>query len=611
MRSLPKDALLWTAFRNRPIENAASEKPSVYKGRCSRWQFSRIGGNAAGVARHWGWAICKNEFAMSWVKKLTLAALLLCLPHGMAATASSEDSAHWVRDLKNDCAIFDASLRDGDTIVWSGDCRDGLGDGAGTVRFLRAGIEIEAFTGTFAKGVAQDGDVTVHWGNGWTYAGGMAHGEFDGQGTLTNSSQDMFQGAWKDGKLNGHGTFRRADGETYTGDWKDDLPDGHGVLTRADGSKAEGEFLAGKLDKPMAAPTSLPATDGAVIAAVSPARGDASAATAPPGLDGLAAQSRAAVDGSLLSFKVLEGGMERDISAPTGDTEKTTFTFINDKLGTVATNGGFGPANAAGLFRVTEEGLEISYGDGRNETVSLAGDGVTIRQTALNEPASCRSFYPQGHVFSDAEKKAAVAAYASRLGLGGPPTATSCAASGPQTAAAHPPHALRAAEALPAAKKTALLAKPGEMLAAPQLVAVKDSRVHLIDVAPVPVATASATAGVPGDAGHCLHVDSDGLHWGMRNACDFDIQFAYCLAHGGNSLTGCGGGGVAGSVAANSFGALLADTSLKQSGADFDFRWLACKGGAGEVAAHLDRTDPPAGRCERATDIKLAKGDSK
>ena len=31
--------------------------------------------------------------------------------------------------------------------------------------------------------------------------------------------------------------------------------------------------------------------------------------------------------------------------------------------------------------------------------------------------ASCRSWYPAGHVFSDADRKAALNAYASRLGL--------------------------------------------------------------------------------------------------------------------------------------------------------------------------------------------------
>ena len=77
------------------------------------------------------------------------------------------------------------------------------------------------------------------------------------------------------------------------------------------------------------------------------------------------------------------------------------------------------------------------------------------------------------------------------------------------------------------------------------------------------------------------------------------------VADGDSSLTACGDKGVVttsvgGSVAANGFGALSADTSLKDKDGSYKFRWVACAGGAGEVVAHLDRADPPAGRCERA-----------
>ena len=104
------------------------------------------------------------------------------------------------------------------------------------------------------------------------------------------------------------------------------------------------------------------------------------------------------------------------------------------------------------------------------------------------------------------------------------------------------------------------------------------------------------------DASHCLKVDSDGSHWGFRNGCSFDVQFAYCLAQGGDSLTACAAGGAPGSVAAGGFGALMADKSFSENDAEHDFRWLACDGGAGEVVAHLDHADPPSGRCVRAGD---------
>jgi hypothetical protein len=43
----------------------------------------------------------------------------------------------------------------------------------------------------------------------------------------------------------------------------------------------------------------------------------------------------------------------------------------------------------------------------------------------------------------------------------------------------------------------------------------------------------------------------------------------------------------------------MADTSLSDKDASHNFRWVACGGGAGEVVAHLDHFEPPAGRCER------------
>ena len=143
---------------------------------------------------------------------------------------------------------------------------------------------------------------------------------------------------------------------------------------------------------------------------------------------------------------------------------------------------------------------------------------------------------------------------------------------------------------------------------------VKPSEVHTIDGGAIAVPSISgAMAMTPpsaplasdrNDAGHCLKVDSDGGHWGFRNSCDFAVQFAYCMAGGDNSLAACGDSGavttsVAGSVAAKGFGALMADTSLQEQDGAHNFRWVACAGGAGEVVAHLDRSNPPSGRCER------------
>jgi hypothetical protein len=336
------------------------------------------------------------------------------------------------------------------------------------------------------------------------------------------------------------------------------------------------------------------------------------------------------VDGAALNLTPIEGGIERDITAASGATEKTTFTFINDRLGTVAADGGSAATNVTGFFRLTDNGVEVRYADGRGEILSEGNDGgVELRLDSPGAPGVCRSFYPAGHSFSDTEKKAAVAEYAIRLGLAPPEAKPSC----PGDVAAATPPASPQAKPAPKPEHHADARRPVGKLAANatlkdkvgtlETVAVKDSVVHAIDAMPMPVMPVTANAPViaapsagsaePGqhDASHCLKVESDGLHCGFRNACGFDIQFAYCLAAGGDNLTACDAGGAMGSVSAGSFGALMADKSFSETDAEHDFRWLACDGGAGEVVAHLDRFDPPSGHCVHAGDVASNQRDGK
>jgi hypothetical protein len=606
---------------------------------------------------------------MPALDRAVLAALILCLPRG-AGAAPSSDTGHWATDPNTRCALFDATLRPGDTVNWIGECRDGRAEGLGTASFFNNGAEFESFTGTFAGGVAKDGHVTVRWGNGWSYEGDMVAGRFDGQGLLINDKKDRFEGNWKDGKLNGTGSVIHDNGERYDGEWKDDLPNGHGVLIRADGSRLEGEFANGKFNggpAPAAmasAPPAMPVSTDKVSTDKVSADKQASEKIAidqPPkpadpaepvkpstpasALSSLSGKKLLAVDGAALALTSIEGGIERDITAANGTLEKTTFTFINDRLGTVAADGGTGAANVTGFFRLTDSGVEVRYADGHGEILSAKDDGVLLRLETPGASPACRSFYPAGHAFTDTEKKAAVAAYASRLGLGvAADVKSACSGDvaqtppstpgqpGPDAKARAPEHhtdARRPAKATPASLRASpgLAAAVKDKMAALAPVTVKDSVVHAVDgMPPIPatpgeiaaIAPPAAGSAIVGqhDASHCLRVESDGLHWGFRNACAFDVQFAYCLQSGGDALTACDGPdnksvSVAGSVPAKSFSALMADKSFSEKDADHDFRWLACDGGAGEVVAHLDRIDPPSGRCVRASDLASNQKDSK
>ena len=138
---------------------------------------------------------------------------------------------------------------------------------------------------------------------------------------------------------------------------------------------------------------------------------------------------------------------------------------------------------------------------------------------------------------------------------------------------------------------------------------VNNSEIHTIDNLASTAVAITPRPFLPNSIGEnasrCLKVDSDGNHLGFRNSCDFAVQFAYCTVDDGNSLTACTGNGtvsagVTGSVAPSGFGALVADTGMRDKNASHKFRWIACGGGSGEVVAHLVTAEPPAGRCERS-----------
>jgi hypothetical protein len=248
-----------------------------------------------------------------------------------------------------------------------------------------------------------------------------------------------------------------------------------------------------------------------------------------------------------------------------------------------------------GVFRVTDTGLEAQFGDGHTEQLSVNGYNGLSLATHAGSGTSCVAWYPAGHVFSEAERRAAVADYASRLGLSQPvsskaPHAESCAPARSVAPLDHVEHHM------------ASLAPSGPIM-------VRTSVVHPVDApAAMPVTKVSWSAGPPAPAqseapqpGHgasdCLHVESDGANLGFRNQCGYGVQFAYCLQTAGETDANCDTGARPGNVAANGFAPLLMDTNIKAADAEHDFRWVACSGGAGEVTPQLDRPDPPAGRC--------------
>ncbi len=120
----------------------------------------------------------ETDRAAAWA-----AAMLNCaLPHAWA-----DDTRYWLRDPYTHCQMFDANARPGDHVGWLGECDSGLASGDGTAVFMNGDHQFESFTGSFARGMALDGAVTVSWGDGWRYEGGESGGQFSGPGVLVNS----------------------------------------------------------------------------------------------------------------------------------------------------------------------------------------------------------------------------------------------------------------------------------------------------------------------------------------------------------------------------------------------------------------------------------------
>jgi hypothetical protein len=579
---------------------------------------------------------------MSGIAKAALAAALLnCgLLSASAETSNNPGSnGQWLKD--GACALFSADAHPGDTVSWTGTCVDGFAEGLGTATFTHDG-QAQSFTATFTHGVIPDGHVITRWGTGWSYDGDAVGGRFNGPGILITDTSDRFEGRWTDGKLTGFGVLLRPNGERYAGDWKDDKPNGNGELRHADGTLLAGTFVDGKLAK-----TDSPDKSSGTIkvAAAAPSSAPGNASGAPFG--SVSGKTLTGVDGSSIALNLIEGGMELQVvpaeGGNGGNARKTTFTFMTDRMGTVVEDSGSPSAGSSvtGFFRLTGKGVEIRYSDGRSAMLSANPDGGVQMALDTDGAAACRAWYPAGHVFSEGEKKMALNAYASKLGLAvaASDTGNGCS-SGPKPQAANIAPAIAPSVIAPTPKarpeRRAEVKVPSRMAKASyrigdyqpsssakaglESVAVKTSEIHLIDApaadaarqisaiaAPtisgtVAAAAASVASADQNDASHCLKVDSDGSHWGFRNGCSFAVQFAYCMAGGSDNLTACGKDvtvSVAGSVAAGGFGALMADTSLKEQDAAHNFRWIACGGGAGEVVAHLDRFEPPAGRCER------------
>ena len=85
-----------------------------------------------------------------------------------------------------------------------------------------------------------------YYSDGSVYSGDSKNLLKDGQGTLTFEDGSVYVGTFSEGKYHGGGTYTGSDGSSYVGEYKNGLFDGYGTLKAADGSVYTGEFSQGE-----------------------------------------------------------------------------------------------------------------------------------------------------------------------------------------------------------------------------------------------------------------------------------------------------------------------------------------------------------------------------
>jgi hypothetical protein len=158
---------------------------------------------------------------MNAVTRYACASLMLlgATMFGPVFPAEPGDEVNWIADSKG-CKVANTFPRPGETITWSGTCKDGFADGDGVLQWFLDGNQDDRFEGHLTMGWAE-GRGTLAKAEGGTYVGDWKHSVQEGTGRYDAPDGSSYQGEWKNGLPNGQGQYRRADGKTFAGEWVD------------------------------------------------------------------------------------------------------------------------------------------------------------------------------------------------------------------------------------------------------------------------------------------------------------------------------------------------------------------------------------------------------
>ena len=149
-------------------------------------------------------------------------------------------------DVESKCKVWDPSIGDGESLRFSGNCKNGFADGIGTAEWIQNNAVIETWTGFFVNGVLE-GRARIK-NSKFDHIGIYKNLRWDGEGRRLYSQGTVHEGTFMGDWLNGFGVIRQNDGTVVKGWFRDGLLNGYGEVAYRDGTKQEGDFVEGKLN---------------------------------------------------------------------------------------------------------------------------------------------------------------------------------------------------------------------------------------------------------------------------------------------------------------------------------------------------------------------------
>ncbi|MDB5372939.1 MAG: hypothetical protein JWP04_1581, partial [Belnapia sp.] len=180
--------------------------------------------------------------------------------------AAPEAGRGFVTDARSRCRVWVPDLLPGETIEWSGACRNGMANGSGELLRRAGEIVVSLVRGQFTDGrvtgpatvalaggayleaeftAGQASTGTIRFGDASTYQGAIRNFLPHGRGSRSWPRGPEYDGNWVNGIRSGDG--RQQDGfGIYTGQWRDDKRSGQGTQIYLSGDRYEGEWRDGQ-----------------------------------------------------------------------------------------------------------------------------------------------------------------------------------------------------------------------------------------------------------------------------------------------------------------------------------------------------------------------------